>query len=137
VRLYELVLENGYSMSPFVWRIRYALAHKGIAFESLPLGFTDISKTFDERFKTLPVIEHADTMLGESWDIAEYLYGTRSANENAVRRRMTRASLTGLGGFEVSRTELSAPENEHELTPIVYEVLRPLCADLADDGRLQ
>ena len=31
VRLYELVLENGRSASPFVWRIRYALAHKGLS----------------------------------------------------------------------------------------------------------
>ena len=73
IRLFELVLENGYSASPFVWRIRYALAHKGISFESVPLGFTDIPKAFAGRFKTLPVIEHGDTMLAESWDVAEYL----------------------------------------------------------------
>jgi glutathione S-transferase len=72
-KLYELVLENGRSASPFVWRIRYALAHKGIAFESVPLGFTDIAQAFGGRFKTVPVIKHGDTMLGESWDIAEYL----------------------------------------------------------------
>ena len=34
VRLYELALEDGRSASPFVWRIRYALAHKGISFET-------------------------------------------------------------------------------------------------------
>ncbi|HLN47940.1 MAG TPA: glutathione S-transferase N-terminal domain-containing protein [Steroidobacteraceae bacterium] len=73
IRLYELVLENGRSASPFVWRIRYALAHKGIAFESVPLGFTEISQAFGGRFKTVPVIERGDTMLAESWDIAEYL----------------------------------------------------------------
>ena len=33
IRLYELALENGRCASPFVWRLRYALAHKGIAFE--------------------------------------------------------------------------------------------------------
>ena len=52
VRLYELVLEDGRSASPFVWRIRYALAHKGIPYESVYLGFTDIAKTFGGRFKT-------------------------------------------------------------------------------------
>jgi hypothetical protein len=35
VRLYELALANGRSASPFVWRIRYALAHKGIGFETV------------------------------------------------------------------------------------------------------
>ena len=73
VRLYELVLENGRSASPFVWRIRYALAHKGLSFESMPVGFTEIPKVLGGRFKTVPVICHGDTMLAESWDIAEYL----------------------------------------------------------------
>jgi glutathione S-transferase len=73
VRLYELVLENGRSASPFVWRIRYALAHKGIAYESVPLGFIEIPKVLGGRFKTVPVIEHGETMMAESWDIAEYL----------------------------------------------------------------
>jgi glutathione S-transferase len=73
VRLYELVLANGRSASPFVWRIRYALAHKGIPYESVPLGFIEIPKVFGGRLKTVPVIEHGETMMAESWDIAEYL----------------------------------------------------------------
>jgi glutathione S-transferase len=73
VRLYELVLENGRSASPYVWRIRYALAHKGVPFECVPIGFTEVPKVFSGRFKTVPVIEHGDTMLAESWDIADYL----------------------------------------------------------------
>jgi len=73
VRLYELVLANGRCASPFVWRIRYALAHKGIPYESVPLGFTEIPKVGGGRFKTVPIIEHGDTMMAESWDIADYL----------------------------------------------------------------
>jgi len=73
LRLFELVLDDGRSSSPFVWRIRYALAHKGLPFESVPIGFTEIPQVFGGRFKTVPVIEHRDTMLSESWDIAEYL----------------------------------------------------------------
>ena len=66
MRLYELVLENGRSASPFVWRIRYALAHKGIAYECVPLGFIEIPKVFGGRFKTVPVIEHGEAMMAES-----------------------------------------------------------------------
>lgn len=73
MRLYELVLENGRSASPFVWRIRYALAHKHVGYESVPLGFVDIPKVFAGRFKTLPIIEHGRTVMAESWDIAQYL----------------------------------------------------------------
>jgi glutathione S-transferase len=73
IKLYELALGNGRSASPFVWRIRYALAHKGLAFDSVPLGFREIPGEFAGRFKTVPVIECGDTMMAESWDIAEYL----------------------------------------------------------------
>jgi glutathione S-transferase len=72
-RLYELVLDNGCSASPYVWRIRYALAHKGLSCETVPLGFTEISRSFRDGFKTVPVLEHGDSMLAESWDIAEHL----------------------------------------------------------------
>jgi glutathione S-transferase len=73
VRLYELALENGRSASPFVWRIRYALAHKRIPFETVYLGFTEIPQVFAGKFKTVPILEHGDTVMAESWDIAEYL----------------------------------------------------------------
>jgi glutathione S-transferase len=73
IRLYELVLANGRSASPYVWRSRYALAHKGLPCEAVPVGFTEISKIFGGRFKTVPIIEQGDTVLAESWDIAEYL----------------------------------------------------------------
>jgi glutathione S-transferase len=73
IRLYELVLENGISASPYVWRIRYALAHKGVPCEPIAVGFTEISKILDGRFKTVPIIQHGETIMAESWDIAEYL----------------------------------------------------------------
>src|SRR5277367_2349204 len=75
LRLYELALEDGRSASPFVWRIRYALAHKGLVYETVALGFTEISTVLGGRFKTVPVLEHGATRLAESWDIAEYLDG--------------------------------------------------------------
>jgi glutathione S-transferase len=73
IRLYELVMENERSSSPYVWRTRYALAHKGLAFESVPLGFTDIPKTFNGNCKTLPVLRYRDVTIVDSWDIAEHL----------------------------------------------------------------
>jgi glutathione S-transferase len=73
LRLYELALQDGRSASPFVWRIRYALAHKGIAYETVYLGFTEIPTIFGGKFKTVPILEHGETVLNESWDIADYL----------------------------------------------------------------
>jgi glutathione S-transferase len=73
IRLYELALENGRSASPFVWRIRYALKHKGLPFESVYLGFREISACCAGRFKTVPILECGATAMAESWDIAQYL----------------------------------------------------------------
>ena len=73
IRLYEVALANGHSASPFVWRIRYALAHKGLPFESVCLGFTEIPAALSGRFKTVPIIECGQTAMAESWDIALYL----------------------------------------------------------------
>jgi len=37
LKLYELDNVEGQSISPFVWRIKFALRHKGIAYESVPV----------------------------------------------------------------------------------------------------
>ena len=73
IRLHELVIENGRCTSPYVWRVRYALAHKGLAFESVRAGFTDIATMFEGKFKTVPIVELGDTVMNESWDIVELL----------------------------------------------------------------
>lgn len=73
IRLYELVIANGRAASPFAWRIRYALAHKGLPFESVAVGFTDIPRVLGGRFKTVPILEDGQSAVGDSWDIAEYL----------------------------------------------------------------
>ena len=53
IKLYQLALGNGCSASPYVWRIRYALAHKGLPCEPVPLGFAQIPTSFGGRFKTV------------------------------------------------------------------------------------
>src|SRR5205085_11393025 len=42
ISLHELVLEDGRSATPFVWRIRYAFSHKVLAFES---RLVDVTRT--------------------------------------------------------------------------------------------
>ena len=65
VRLYELALADGRSASPFVWRIRYALAHKGIPYETVYLGFTEIPTVLENRDRLEFSAEHRGN-LGES-----------------------------------------------------------------------
>jgi glutathione S-transferase len=73
IRLYELALGNGVQPSPFVWRVRFALAHKGLLFETVPLGFTEIPRVLGPDLKTVPVLEDRNGRRAESWDIVEYL----------------------------------------------------------------
>ena len=75
MKLYELVgrdRTNGFS--PFVWRIKLALAHKGIAFETVPLHFTNIKEVLKfADAKTVPILQDGENIITDSWDIACYL----------------------------------------------------------------
>ena len=73
IRLYDLVLENGCTISPFVWRSRYAIAHKGFAVESIPVGFTEIKSILGGKYERLPIIDDGGTIVPDSWAIADYL----------------------------------------------------------------
>jgi glutathione S-transferase len=72
-RLYELDNADGNCTSPFVWRIRFALQHKGLEYESVRVGFLDIPRIGPGTLKTVPVIEHDGGFFNESWKIAEWL----------------------------------------------------------------
>ncbi len=75
---HERVGHEGRRPSPFSWRIRYALAHKGLldtpAVEVRPTRFADrpaIEALSGQRF--VPVIEHAGRVVHDSWAIACHL----------------------------------------------------------------
>lgn len=74
IQLYDLTdASEQIYFSPYCWRIRMALKHKGLAFESLPWHFTESDRLAPSDGKRVPVIIDGDTCLGESWDIARYL----------------------------------------------------------------
>jgi glutathione S-transferase len=71
---HERVGLNGRRISPFSWRIRYALAHKGLDPDVVPTRFADV-----ERIRALsgqhfvPIIEHDGEVVHDSWSIACHL----------------------------------------------------------------
>ena len=75
--LYELVgAEETTRFSPFCWRARLALEHKGLAFETVPIRFSDKALlTFSGQDK-VPVIKDGDKVVSDSWEIANYLEDT-------------------------------------------------------------
>jgi glutathione S-transferase len=62
--------------SPYCWRIRMALAHKGLAVETVPWRFTEKEALAFSGQGRVPVIRDGDTVVSDSWAIAEYLEDT-------------------------------------------------------------
>jgi len=71
---YERVGHEGRRPSPFSWRIRYALAHKGLDFEVRPVRFADVGtiRALSGQHLT-PILRYGDHVVHETWDIANYL----------------------------------------------------------------
>ena len=71
--LYDLAAREGRRMSPFCWRTKLALAHKGLDFETVATRFTEIATICGGGHKTVPVIEDSGRTIADSWKIAEHL----------------------------------------------------------------
>ena len=74
MKLYELCGKDAdYRFSPYVWRTRLALAHKGLAFEGIPWRFTDKEAIAFTGQGKVPVLVDGDNSVFDSWEIALYL----------------------------------------------------------------
>lgn len=77
ILLYELTgADPSRPFSPHVWKTALALAHKGLAFETVPVQFTGVPAIEGGFSKTVPVIRDGETLMRESFDIAVYLEET-------------------------------------------------------------
>ncbi len=59
--------------SPYCWRARMALLHKGLDHEALPWRFTDKAAIADAGTDKVPVLRDGDAVVAESWDILVHL----------------------------------------------------------------
>lgn len=59
--------------SPYCWRIRFALAHKGLPVETIPWRFTEREALAFSGQGRVPVIQDNGKTVFDSWSIAEYL----------------------------------------------------------------
>jgi glutathione S-transferase len=73
ITLWELGGKDGRRYSLFSWRTRMALAHKGLAFETKPVCMSDKAAIAFSSGKTVPVIKDEETVVRDSWKIAEHL----------------------------------------------------------------
>lgn len=73
ITFYDLCGKDGARFSPFGWRTRMALAHKGLDYALEPVRFTEKHKLEFSGQKLVPVIRDGDTTVFDSFAIAEYL----------------------------------------------------------------
>lgn len=97
IELYELKGKNDRRYSLFSWRARMALRHKGLDFETQPVRMSDKQAIEFSGGKTVPVIKDKDTVVRDSWKIAEYLesrYPERPLFGGEIGRGVTQAFNT-------------------------------------------
>ncbi len=72
--LYDLAAEDeDVRFSPYCWRIKLALAHKNLSFETVPWRLTDKAAIAFSGQGKVPVLVDGKTVVSESQAIAEYL----------------------------------------------------------------
>ena len=74
ITMYDLAgAEAERRFSPFCWRARMALAHKGLEVETVPWRFTEKDKLPQPNAGRVPVIVDGDRVVHDSTAIADYL----------------------------------------------------------------
>ncbi|MBR0718998.1 glutathione S-transferase family protein [Bradyrhizobium liaoningense] len=77
IKLFELVgTDPARPFSPFCWRTRMALAHKGLSAESIPWRFTEKQAIAPHGSEKVPVLLDGDKPVVDSWAIANHLEDT-------------------------------------------------------------
>ena len=72
--------------SPYCWRVRLALAHKGLDWQSRPIHFTDKEAIAFSGQKLVPVLTDGDETINDSLAIFAYL-DRRYPTQPCSRRR--------------------------------------------------
>src|SRR5688572_17332756 len=74
ITLYDLAgAEDDRRFSPYCWRIKMALRHKGLAWEEIPWRFTETAVLGFSGQQRVPVLEDRGRVVHDSWSIALYL----------------------------------------------------------------
>ena len=74
IQLYDLAAaDENRRFSPYCWRVRMALAHKGLPVQTIPWRFTDKPALAFSGQGAVPVLVDGDRTVVDSWRIANYL----------------------------------------------------------------
>jgi glutathione S-transferase len=73
ITLYDLQAKDDRRPSPFCWRVKFALKHKGLPWTEVPVGFTEKEKIAFAGSQTVPVIKDGEKGVKDSWAIVTHL----------------------------------------------------------------
>ena len=123
IQLYELCgADEKLLFSPHCWKVRLSLAHKGLDYETLPVGFSELGAIEGGSGK-VPVLRDGETVVNDSLEIALYLDRTYPDAPVLVRDLpLTRFVINW------SQTQLHPAVARHALMDI-YKLLSPADQD--------
>ena len=122
IRLYDLAAADGRRFSSNCWRTQFALAHKGLSYETIATRFVDIPSVCGGGHKTIPVIEDGGTAVCDSWAIAHHL-------EEAYPDT---PSLFGPGGVNGAARSYAAFLQHWAMRAISFPLLHVIIKDIHD-----
>lgn len=113
ITLYELCGANEKLVfSPHCWKVRMALAHKGIDYETVSVPFTKVATVEDGEGRTVPVLRDGDTVIQDSYQIALYLEDKFPSGPSL---------FNGEGGKALTRFVMNWSQTQ--IHPVVYRLI--------------
>jgi glutathione S-transferase len=73
ITLYDLAFDKDLRPSPYCWRTKLALKHKGLTWRDEPMGFNEKQKIAFAQSQTVPVIHDGSKVVKDSWAIAQHV----------------------------------------------------------------
>lgn len=98
--------------SPYCWRVRLALRHKGLDFSTRPWRFTEKQAIAFSGQDKVPVLQDRDQTIFDSWAIAEYL----------DRAYPNRPSVLGQGAA-LGLNRFATDWVEQMVQPLIFHIL--------------
>jgi glutathione S-transferase len=122
-KLYDLAgADPNFRFSPYCWRIKLALAHKNLPYETVPWRFTDKEAVAFADSTKVPVLVDGSRTIADSQAIAEYLE-TEYSNEASLfgdppSRALTRfIKAWAEDALQPAIARIVVPELVHKLAP--------------------
>lgn len=135
IQLYDLCgRDSSLRFSPYCWRTRMALHHKGLPYDTHPWRFTEKERIAASGQQRVPVILDGDRMVSDSWQIANYLDEAYPERPMLMPDAAAKASARFINVW--ADTTLFAPLAPFAVAA-VYAVLDPIDRDYFRTSREQ